>query len=175
MWPNYTAGQRLTAADLSAGQPLIIYKTTNTDRASSATPIADPDLTATLAANAVYAIEFYLHYAAINAAQFQTNWTVPIGASGNRSAHGLAASVSDSTTGASGGPAGNVRSGVHGFTTAINYGTRNSGSNQCFALEESLITTSSAGACAINWGQGTSSTTATRLAAGSWMRITRIA
>ena len=176
IYPNYTAGQRLTAADLQAGQFMIAVKTSNTDRASITTLTADPDLSFALAANAVYLVEFYLHYAALASASagFNTTWAVPSGASGNRSAHGLASTVSDTSSAPAGGGAGSVRSGVHGYATAIAYGSRNSGSNQCFALEEGLVTTSSAGTCAIQWAQNVSNATATRLAAGSWARALRI-
>ena len=174
IYPNYTAGQKLTAADLAAGQSIIVYKTANTDRASTTTLTDDPELTVTLAAGAVYIIEFYLHYAAINAAQFKTAWTVPSGATGARSVRGLASTVSDSSSAPTGGGAGSLRSGIHNYTTVINYGTRDSGTNQVLAREETLITTSSAGTCAIQWAQVTSNATATRMAAGSWVRALRI-
>lgn len=174
IYPNFTAGQKLTAALLAAGQSMIVYKTANTDRASTTTLTDDPELTFSLAAGAVYIVEFYLHSAAITGALFTTAWTVPSGATGNRSAHGLASTVADTSAAPAGGGAGSARAGVHGYATTVSYGNRNSGTNQVLCLEESLITTSSAGTCALKWAQSASNATATRLAAGSWARATRI-
>jgi hypothetical protein len=169
IYPGWIAGQRLTAADLAAGQFIIAVKTTNTDRALTSTPNDDPDLQFDVAANAVYAIEFYLHYAATSTPAFKTIWNVPVGASGNKGVQGPGSSATASD-------ANNIsmRSGVHGYTTNIVYGTQNSGTAPCFAYEESLLTTSSAGTVALQWSQNTSNATATRLAAGSWARCLRI-
>lgn len=169
IYPNYTAGQRLTAANLAAGQFMVVYKSSNTDRASTTTLANDPDLTFTLAANAVYTVEFYLHYAgALTPGEIRTAWTVPSGTSGNRGVHGPGSSAtSDDNI--------STRSGVHGYATTVEYGVRSSGAtNQQLAIEESLVTTSAAGTCAIQWAQALSSATATRMAAGSWARCLRI-
>jgi hypothetical protein len=172
-FPGYTAGQRLTAADLAAGDALIIYKTTSTDRTSTTTFTDDPELTFALTGSAIYVVEFYLFYAG-NTGLMQTKWTVPSGASGNRSAMG----PGSTSTGGTGSAADNIsmRSGVHGYTTAVLYGNRGVGSlNQLIAVETSLLTTASAGTCAISWTQGTSNAAATRMGAGSWARVLRVA
>lgn len=170
IWPNYTGGQRLTAADLQAGQFIIVTKTANTDRANTTTLADDPDLQFLVAESAVYAIEFRLHFAATTTAGFKTAWDVPSGAAGNKGVQGPGSSATDTA-------ANNIsmRSGVHGFTTTVTYGSRNSATNQCLAYEESLITTSAGGTLALQWAQNTSNATATRLAAGSWARCLRIA
>jgi len=169
LWPGYTGGQRLTAAALQAGQHMIVTKTANTDRASTTTLADDPDLTFTVAAGAVYAIEFFLHYACTTAAGFKTAWDVPSGASGNKGVQGPGSSATD-------GSANNIsmRSGVHGFSTTVAYGSRNSANNQCLAYEEALITTSVAGVIAIQWAQNSSNATASRVGAGSWARCLRV-
>lgn len=175
IFPNYTAGQRLTAADLQAGQYLVVQKVVTTTRASTTAIADDPELSFQLAANAQYLIEFFLHYAAVDLAKIDVAWTVPSGASGNRGVRGLASTVSDSSGAPAGGGAGSLRSGVHGFGTEVTYGTRNSNTLQCLATEESLVTTSSAGTCAVQWAQNASSTTGTVMAVGSWARALRIA
>ena len=167
-YPQILAGQRITAAQLTSMMPVEIYKLSNTDRASTVTLTDDPELTYTLEANAVYRVEAFLHYAAISAAGFQAAWTVPSGATGNRSALG-AGSTQVSSDNVSG------RFGVHAYGTAADYGDRASASNQMFAYEESILTTSSAGTLAVQWAQSTSNATASRLAAGSSMRIKRLA
>lgn len=171
-YPVIYAGQRITATLLTSMEPIQVWKTTNTDRASTTTMTDDPDLTVTLEANATYRAIFYLHYAALDAARFKTQWTVPSGATGNRTAVGPDQGVILSST-SSGGTG---RWGVHGYTTACTYGTRDpSAVNLCSAVEEAVMTTSSAGILAIQWAQATSNATATRLGAGSSLLVHRLA
>ena len=169
IYPFYTAGQRLTAANLQAGQFAVASKTAHTDRASNTTPADDPELTFQLAANAIYTVEFYLNIASVTGGLVQTLWTVPSGATGNRTVFGPGQAATDTS-------ANNIsmRSGVHAYSTSIVYGTRNSIGAQFFAMETSLVTTTSAGTCAIKWAQSVSNATATRMAQGSWARALRI-
>lgn len=177
-YPVVYAGQRLTGSFVQSMLPLEFWKVTTTDRSSTTTLADDPDLTTLLDANATYKVEFHLHYAATPPAgtgQFKTAWTVPASATGNRTAHGMASTVSDSSSAPTGGGAGDGRSGVHGFATAVTYGDRASTTNQCFALEEGVVVTTNAGTLAIQWAQVTSSATVTRLSAGSFLRVKRLA
>ena len=168
---NWWAAGRPASAATPLGQPRYAWKTTNTDRLT-ATLADDPDLTMQLDANAVYHVKFRLHHAATDAVRFRTAWTVPSGASGNRSAIGPDQGVILSST-SSGGTG---RFGVHGFATACIYGSRNDNTLQCVALEEATIFTTTAGTCAIQWAQSTASASVfTRLAQGSFMRVTRLA
>ena len=123
----------------------------------------------TLDANATYFVEFFLYYSAINAEQFKTAWTVPSGVTGNRAVIGAGSSANE-------GNLNNVsgRFGVHGFSTSVTYGTRNS-SNQCFAYETSTLITTSSGTLAVQWAQATSGSTGTTLYNTSLMRVTRLA
>ncbi|MFE7973014.1 hypothetical protein [Streptomyces shenzhenensis] len=171
-YPTIYAGQRITGTLLQSTIADEYYKVTNTDRTSTTTFADDPDLTTTLEANAVYRVAFYLHYAAMAAAGFKTLWTVPAGASGNRSAIGPEQGVTLALTSGSGGTG---RLGVHAYATTVTYGTRDHATNQAWALEESIITTSSAGTLAVQWAQATSNATATRLAAGSSLVVRRLA
>ncbi|MFF5029254.1 hypothetical protein ACFY2J_34225 [Streptomyces collinus] len=147
--------------------PIEVYKASDTTIASSTTFASDPDLTCTLAANSVYRVEMFIHFAALDAARFKTQWSVPSGASGNRSCIGPDQGVilSGTSSGGSG------RWGVHAFSTASTYGTRDSAANQCVAIEESVITTTTGGTLALQWAQATSNATATKVAAGSYMRV----
>jgi hypothetical protein len=170
-YPVIYAGQRITGALLQSMIPDEIQKLVNTDRNSTTTVADDPDLTTTLEANARYFIEFELWYAATNASGgIKTAWTVPSGVTGNRSALGLADSVS------SGVPEGSGRFGVHAFTTAVAYGDRASSTNLVVAKECALLTTaSSSGTCALQWAQNVSDAANCRMGAGSLMRVTRLA
>ncbi|MEU3826442.1 hypothetical protein AB0F36_14155 [Streptomyces sp. NPDC029080] len=148
-----------------------LWKTATQDRFSNALT-DDPDLTVQLDANATYHVEMHLHHAATDAVRFRTAWTVPAGATGNKSAMGPDQGVilSSTSTGGTG------RWGVHGFTTACIYGNRDSAAAQAYAHEEAIVTTVSAGTLALQWAQvTTSATAAARLAAGSSMRVTRLA
>lgn len=170
-YPTLYAGQRITAALLSSMQSIDAYKSNNTDRTSTTTLADDPDLTTQLAANAVYRVIFRLHYAATNIGRFKTAWTTPTGASGSRTAVGPDQGVILSGT-SSGGQG---RYGVHNFTTACTYGTRDSSTNLCSAVEEAIVFTSSSGTLAIQWAQATSDTSITRLGQGSSMHVLRLA
>lgn len=174
-YPTIYAGQRLTGLLLQTMLPDIIFKGTNEDRASTTTVANDAELTATLEANAVYHIQFFIHFAAIEAAQFQTQWTVPASATGVRSAVGAAYQLAGGAATASAADGGYHRSGVHAYATAVRYGTRASASNQAATLEESILTTVSAGTLALQWAQAVSNASATRVAAGSSLHVRRLA
>jgi hypothetical protein len=151
--------------------PVTMYRTTNLDRASTTTFAADPVLQASLAANAVYLVEVYLNYGALAAADIKTQWTAPAGATGNRAVMGPGSTAANAS-------ADNIsmRSGVHSFTTSVTYsGVRDSQSNLSIATETSIVTTTTAGTLSLDWAQVTSNATGSRMGAGSWMRVTRLA
>ncbi len=164
------AGMVPTADELKALSWEFVYKPANTDRASTTTFADDPDLTYQLEANSVYYIRMWIKYAAISAAAIKTQWTVPTGATGSRSATGPGTGVTlDANSGGTG------RWGIHGYTTTVVYGTRNSATNLCSAVEETTIFTTSAGTLALSWAQNASDATATRVAQGSIMHVQKLA
>ena len=167
-YPTVSAGQRITGTLLQSMLPDIIWKTANEDRLSTTTLTADSDLTTTLEANAVYLVEIEAHYATMSAAGFQTDWTVPSGATGGRS------SVSNGSAQTSYlDVPGNF--GVHNFSTAVSHGDRNSSSNQLWLMERGVVTTTSAGTLALRWAQDVSTASTTRVGAGSFMTVRRLA
>jgi hypothetical protein len=175
-YPPIPPGRILTSGLMMSMLPDIITKDSNEDRPSTTTLANDSDLITTLEANARYHVTFYIHFAAIDTAQFKTAWTVPSGATGGRSALGAAYELASSGTATvQAADGGYHRSGVHGFTTTVRYGSRANAGNQCLALEESYITTASAGTLALQWAQAVSSATATRVGAGSSLIVRRIA
>lgn len=168
-WPPIAAGQRITAGLLTSMLPQTIVKAANTDRVNS-TPLADPELTAALEANAQYEIQFDLRVGGIAAADLVTRWAVPLAVSGERmvTAPGTAAldASADNVT---------AKFGAIDFANPMTYNGVRSGTALLFRVFEwGLITTTTAGTCALTWAQGTTNATATRVAAGSIMRVRRI-
>lgn len=148
--------------------PIEVYKQSDFAMTSTTTFASDPELQCTLAANSVYRVEFYLHYVALAVASIKTQWTVPSGATGVRSAIGPDQGVTLSST-SSGGQG---RFGVHAFSTAVTYGTRDSTTSQCFAMEEGIVTTgASGGTLALQAAQGTANATSSKIVIGSYMRV----
>ncbi|MFI0156237.1 hypothetical protein [Streptomyces lydicus] len=155
--------------------PVIVTKAANTDRVSTTTRTADPDLTMSLAANATYLVEFHMFIGGSSFALVVTEWFVPSGATGLKGAMGPASSATEVTAGNNNADGIAMRSGSHGFSTTVTYGRRNVNTNLCYAIETGTVTTTSAGTLALAWAQNTSSTTFNRMGQGSWMRVTRIA
>lgn len=174
---NWIAVGRTASAAAAIGVPVHAYKAGHTDRASTTAFADDPDLHLPLDASAVYRVEFWLQYAAIDlvsgspAGRFKTQWAAPSGATGVRSAVGPDQGVILS----SGSAGGTGRWGVHNFATAATYGDRDSSTNQCLAVETATVFTTNAGTLALQWAQSVSNAAATRLAQGSYMRSTRLA
>lgn len=166
-YPTILAGQRITASLLTLMLPNVVYKTASEDRTATTALTADSDLQATLEANAIYHVTMQIHYATSTVAGFQTDWTVPAGASGGRSSisAGAASNTSSDTTG---------NFGVHNFSTVVNHGNRNS-TNQLWLMEEGMVTTKSAGTIALRWAQVTSDASITRVGSNSVMLIRRLA
>lgn len=169
---NVTAAGGVAAAGPVTGinVSVTVHKPGNTDRPSTTALVADPHLTVQLQANAKYLVEYHLYYAALSAAAFKTAWGVPAGAAGNRSVLGPGSSATNANADDM-----SVRSGVYAPAAAVVYGTRNHATNLVHAVESGIITTTSAGTLALSWAQSVSNATATRLAAGSYVQVTRLA
>jgi hypothetical protein len=148
--------------------PLEAYKRSNTLRTATTTVTDDPDLQIDLEANAVYYVEWFVHYAAPGAEAIKTAWTVPSAATGLRSAWGVASGVATSD------PSGDGRFGIHAFGTTCTYGTRSNATNQSMLIETGHVETTAAGLCAFQWAQNTSGLTGAQVCAGSYGRAKRI-
>ena len=165
---TFAAGQRVTAAQLNQIQPLVVYKTTATTRASTTTQVLDPDLQMTLSAGGVYMVEFGILYASGATGKLATSWAIPSDASGSgRSAVGLDSSVSNAT------PEGVMRAGVHGFATAAAYGDRASTAS-LFAVETAVVTMGAAGVVGLMWAQSVSNATVVSVGSTSYMKAQQI-
>ncbi|WP_330242019.1 hypothetical protein [Streptomyces sp. NBC_00525] len=169
-YPQIAAGDELTAELLMSMLPRIVNKPSSTTRTSTITTTLDPDLQMELEANATYFVEFYIHYAALAAEGFKTDWTVPTGTTGNKCVIGMASTASDADADESLG-----RFGVHNFSTDIRYGTRDHVGNQAFAYETATVVTSASGVLGLNWTQTVAGTSGTTVFNTSLMRVTRLA
>lgn len=171
-YPNWAAGDPITADWLNHTQGFWFYKASDLTRTSTVTLADDPDLTMELDANAVYWVEFNLLAGATNAEDFRSEWGVPSGATGFKECWGPSETVTTNST----GDANLVRLGVHGFTTDIIYGGIRNANNLFFSAREfGLVHTTSAGTLVFRWAQGTSGATGTVLAADSSLHVKRIA
>lgn len=165
---SWLAVGRLADAGPALGLPRTIYKTVDTDRANAAALVDDPELTMQLDPG-VWLVEYCLLVGGPADGLMTTAWTVPPGATGTKAVQGPGSDAADST-----GDNILMRSGAHGYSAGVTYGRRTAPAALLMASEYSILTTASAGTCAIRWGQATASTTATRMGAGSWMRATKI-
>ncbi|MCX4232799.1 hypothetical protein [Streptomyces ortus] len=172
-----TVGGDLTATGAVSGWnvPAYVYKAASTDRGSTTTLTADPDLTFTLAANAVYIVEFHLFVGSGATGLMTTDWTVPSGATGFKALTGPASTAAGDGGAHNLGDDVNGRFGVHGFATTATYGYRNANTNLLHAIETGTVITTTGGTCTLRWAQAVSNATNTRMGLGSWARATRIA
>lgn len=170
-YPNWQAGDPITASALNYTQGEVIVKPSTTDRPSTTTVTDDPHLTTTLDANATYSVELHLKVAGLAAADIKTNWTVPSGASGTRNVRGAG---TGSTTDSNADNA-TMRTGVHNFSTDVVYNNIRNTVNSAYVTETGVVTTTSAGTLALSWAQNSSNATATSVVAGSIMTVKRIA
>src|SRR5690606_8411480 len=92
-FPPTPAGTRIDAALLQSMLPEVIVKPSTSDRASTTTLTIDPDLQFEGLAGATYLVEFNLMPAAIQAAGFRTEWSVPADASGLKNVLGPASNA----------------------------------------------------------------------------------
>lgn len=168
-FPVITAGTRITADLLSSMFDNYVIKPADTTRASTVTPTADPDLvTGTLSAGGVYAVEFHIRFAGLQAAGLRTQWLVPSGTTGNKDTLGPgsanAVQTDANTT--------EMRWAVHGYGTQVGYtNPRNSVSLQSHLVEKALVSVgSTAGTVSLAWAQFVSNATGSLVVANSYVK-----
>lgn len=130
----------------------------------------DTDLHIALEANSSYEVEFSVSYGTTTAAGFRTQWTFPIGTSGNKMVQGLGSGFSGTNA-----DNASMRSGVHNLGTNIEYGNRTDSGLFCFAQERATIHTGgTAGDLTLQWGALNISADITQVSGDSWLRITKV-
>lgn len=174
-YPVIAVGDLVTADLLGSMLPDWYYKSVTTTRASTTVLADDPDLVIpSVPSSGTFLIEFYVKYGTVaggGTAGIKTAWNVPAGTSVNRQVMGSGSTATDAN-------ADNVTSrwGVHGFTTAIQYGTRGAVVNQQWAYEWAVVIMGgTAGNIALQWAQNTSNVTGSTVNSGSYAKSTRIA
>lgn len=169
-YPTWVGGQDITADLLNAMLPKVVRKTADTSRASTTTATADPELTISLEANAVYIWDGWLKYFADPAADLTVDFTAPTGTLGEwvGFAAGSGTSGVAVTTGYS------IRTETNDIQQGRNYyGTTDS--QHGLLLRGTIRVGSTAGTFSLDWAQGTSNATATVVYTDSWLRFQRIA
>jgi hypothetical protein len=164
-FPTWASGSKVTAAQLTAMEPMTAWKLSNTSRASTTTLAADPDLVLNLSSGTYLIDGFWVitggttgssdMKASINyTGSSTTAWWTPYGPT-------TASSTSVYQNGlVLGGAAG---LGTYSTTTPVN------------AAPRGFIVAVSPGQLQVQWSQNTSSTTATVMQAGSWFRVQQVA
>lgn len=135
--------------DSGAGAITHVQKAADTSRASTVTAAADPHLTLTLAANAVYDVECVAVWST-GGGGLRATWTVPSGAT-------MTWTDNDGV----------------GVTSAAGVVTFSGTTGTTF--KGTLTTAGTAGSITLQWAQSTSNAAATILRAGSALKLTRLA
>lgn len=166
-YPTYLAGQKLTADLLTAGQPFLVYKTSDLSR-TSATLADDNHLTVQVDANAIYVVDGFLHFYTTDAtnADINVDWTVPSGASGNWV--GIGQPTGATTTD------GDVRTVSSTIAAARSFGANTDTSNPLSIVTRAFLVTSSAGTYALSWARTGGAGTVTLLQ-NSYLKFQRYA
>ncbi|NUS82779.1 MAG: hypothetical protein HOY75_08495 [Streptomyces sp.] len=169
------ASGNLTVAGI--GQRLPKRRTSNATRTSTITPSADTQLTWTVDANAVYALEGILFYA--GPGDFLMGWTYPSGAAGTWQGIGNGTTVVSGTAG--GGTQQDITS-SWGYTTRTettdlaDNRTYGGISSTGFAVQvrATIRVGGTGGTFALQWAQGSSNATATTLYTDSRLTLEKI-
>lgn len=168
-YPEILAGTRLTASRLNAMIPQFVTKPNHTERSNTTTVTDDPHLQITLSPGR-YFVEMFLLLGGSLAGDIKTAWTSPAGVSGLKSVIGPSTTANNANADQI-----TARMGVHNLTTEILYSGVRDGTTLLFrAYEYAELTVTVTATIALQWAQGTSTATASRVASGSVMRVTQI-
>lgn len=161
----FTAGQKLTAAQLNALVPATVLKTADEPITSSTTLQNDNELILPLPANASYTLDTILFYTGISAGSLKIAFTFPAGCTMHYAPIGYV--MGGAFTIDLGGQL-SITSGV--TSTSISGG----GGVPTVSLRGTILNGSTAGNLTLQWAQNASNATPTVVKAGSWIRLTRI-
>lgn len=167
---NYSAGQRLTAANANIMQNVFgVIKPSDQSVTSSTVLVNDTSLliaSASLVASATYKVDVMIDYEGFTngSGDLKTNWVTPAGSTLN-----LGISTYLNTSGANGAPL-IVKGGV-----SLAWGTSGAGTTRALLLSGTLVMAATLANFQLQWAQNTSSTTATIVHAGSYLLMSRVA
>lgn len=165
-YPDWRAGQRVTAALLAAAQPATVVKAASQPVTSSTTLVNDNHLLLAVAANATYALTGFLDYdGAFGAGGLKVGWTLPFSATLR---WGLRGNVVADTT---------QKFAANTVTQAstLSVGTYGTGGSHSSAhLIGHLTVGSTAGSVQLRWAQDASNAVATTMWDLSWLSLRRL-
>lgn len=169
-YPTWQAGQRVTAALLTAMQPTTAIKGSLQTVTNSTTYTADTDLTIPLAAGATYMFDGAISYATLAAAGINMRWsysgTYSTGIYTHRALNGSSATTTDTAS---------IRAGQANIGTGQALAGGNGSGNFLIAEPLGTIITVTAGNLFFEWAQNAVNATGTQVGPGSWVRAWRIA
>lgn len=172
-FPDWLAGQLITADDLNDRQSRTIYKAAQESVTSSTTLQDDNDFVFELEANTIYTLESYLIYSGVidggtGAGGLKLQFTGPTGATANWTNFGAntgsVAAVTQYNVVAEALSAGAPRS-----------VPTNAAVTMTCQPKGVVVTAGTAGDLTLRWAQNTSNATPTIMHAYSWMRLKKVA
>ncbi|MEV6181359.1 hypothetical protein [Streptomyces sp. NPDC052015] len=179
-YPALAGGQRITATLLRSMLPQTVRKTADTQRTATTAIVADDHLILPVEANAVYTAEGWIKYSGAAAADLGIQWTVPSGAVGEWSAHGVGTTVIGSNTtptllvDTQDARGYMIRTEPNELGVARTYGCISASATLTLFMYGTIRMGSTAGNFSIDWAQSSSNATPTTLYTDSWLRVQRI-
>lgn len=180
-YPTPLAGQRITASLLRSMQPQVARKTADTQISASTTAVADPHLTFSVEAGAVYVWEGWVKYDGATGGDVLLSFSAPSGSLGEWAGHGAGITV----IGSSSTPTLETdtvrtngymqRTEANDVTQSRSFGALGVGNALTAFIKGTLRVGSTAGTFALTWAQNASSATATTLYTDSYISLQRIA
>lgn len=164
-YPNWLAGNRITAGQLNAGLPITIIKPADEPLTSNITLQNDNDLVISVAASTSWILDCWLDYegGTINTSDLKWQWSVP----------SLATMRYDARYQQ---PGGTVISQLSNTGSAIIAAATNGAGNLRSArMTGTIIVGANAGPVQLTWAQNTTNATATIVHAQSYLKLLRTA
>lgn len=181
-YPNPLAGRRVTGSLMRSMLPQTVRKTSDTTRAATTTVTADPHLTLSVEASAVYIWDGWLKFDGPVGGDFNIDFTVPTGSLGEWAGWGAGItnivsadgtptllSNTQSTRGYL------IRTESNDVAQSRSFGTLAAGTALTAQLMGTLRVGTTAGTFSLDWAQLSSDAGNTTLYTDSWLRFTRIA
>ena len=161
---NINAGARITAAMMQGIAPLAVVKPSDESVTSSTTLQNDNDLVVAVSANASYLFYCYLDYegGTGGSSDLKFEWVVPSGATLRFSLIGTDASNAT------------LIATTKSDTTAYTLRSAGAATLQAATMVGTLVTSSSSGNLQLEWAQNTSSGTATKVHAQSFLSLWQV-
>ena len=159
---NISAGSRILASEMAGIAPLSAVKTVDESVTSSTTLQNDDALFVTVAANATYLLYCYLDYEGASAGDLKFSWSVPTSATMRFTIIGQTAASAAQTA-------------VTGSeSTSYTVGADAAATLNAVLMTGTLVTSSSSGTLQLQWAQGASTGTATKVHAQSFLALWQV-